>query len=398
MCSQGVPSLDLVAFLLERLVDPRTVDGAGADLLHRAFLLREDRLGRRENGFGMLLRNGDQAVGVADDDVAGIHRNAAHDDGHVDLPRPVLVGAAMRDAAREDGEAALAQLGRVADRAPDHHPAHAALLRARRHQLADDRVVVESAGVHDDDVARLGGVDRLVDEQVVPGRRAHRERGAAELGAVVHGPELRAPRVEPLHAVGEVRRHHLGELGDELLVGTPGEGEDAKADGGHERFPQTNCTAIPPKGPKSPCKVSPLFAKTTRVNEPARIRCPASSVTPFFPSRLASQATPSAGWPSTPAARPVSSISELRYMMPPAQRRSISIGPIGRPPTTMPAAAPLSATVSKILRGLTIRASTTSIAGITYSVAYSTSVSPIPGPFSGLPRMKASSISTRGRQ
>src|SRR6266850_1337462 len=384
MCSPGVPSLDLVAFLLERLVDPRTVDGAGADLLHRAFFLREDRLGRSEDGFGMLLRNGDQAIGVADDDVAGIHRNAAHDDGHVDLPRPVLVGAAVRDAARIDGEAAPAQLGRVADRAPDHHPADAALLRARRHQLADDRVVVESAGVHDDDVARLGGVDRLVDEQVVPGRRAHRERGAAELGAVVHGPELRSPRVEPLHAVGEVRRHHPGELGDELPVGTPGDGKDAKADGGHERFPQTNCTAIPPKGPKSPCKVSPLFAKTTRVNEPARIRCPASSVTPFFPRRLASQATPSAGWPRTPAARPVSSISELRYMMPPTQRRSVSIGPMGRPPMTMPAAAPLSATVS--------------IAGTTYSVARNTSSRFTPGPFSGLPSTKASSISTRGRQ
>ena len=74
------------------------------------------------------------------------------------------------------------------------------------------------------------------------------------------------------------------------------------------------------------------------------------------------------------------------------------IGPIGRPPMTMPAAAPLSATVSKILRGLTMRASTISIAGITYSVARSTSVSPTPGPFRGFPRMKASSTSTRGTQ
>src|SRR6266850_2195510 len=91
-----------------------------------------------------------------------------------------------------------------------------------------------------------------------------------------------------------------------------------------------NCTAIPPKGPKSPCKVSPLFANTTRVNDPARTRWPVSSATPCCPSLFASHATPSAGWPSTPAARPVSSISELRYMIPPAQRRSISIGPIGR--------------------------------------------------------------------
>src|SRR5580658_839706 len=77
---------------------------------------------------------------------------------------------------------------------------------------------------------------------------------------------------------------------------------------------QTNCTASPPSWPKSAWSVSPLRANTTRVNDPARIRCPGSSVTPCWPSLLASQATPRAGWPSTPAATPVSSISELRYM------------------------------------------------------------------------------------
>jgi hypothetical protein len=41
---------------------------------------------------------------------------------------------------------------------------------------------------------------------------------------------------------------------------------------------------------------------------------------------------------------------------------------------------------------------TISIAGTTYSVARRTLASPTPGPFSGVPRMKASSISTRGRQ
>jgi hypothetical protein len=40
----------------------------------------------------------------------------------------------------------------------------------------------------------------------------------------------------------------------------------------------------------------------------------------------------------------------IAVMMPPTQRRSTSIGPTGRPPIAMPAAAPLSATVSTILR------------------------------------------------
>src|SRR5229473_2304387 len=92
-----------------------------------------------------------------------------------------------------------------------------------------------------------------------------------------------------------------------------------------------NCTAIPPSAPKSACRVSPFLASTTRVNEPARTRWPGLSATPCWPSLLASQATPKAGWPSTPAASPVSSISEFLYMMPPTQRRSTSIGPTGRP-------------------------------------------------------------------
>jgi len=47
------------------------------------------------------------------------------------------------------------------------------------------------------------------------------------------------------------------------------------------------------------------------VNEPARITCPASSGTPNGASVLASQATPLAGWFSTAAATPDSSITSF---------------------------------------------------------------------------------------
>ena len=69
----------------------------------------------------------------------------------------------------------------------------------------------------------------------------------------------------------------------------------------------------------------------------------------------------------------------------------------------MPALAAKSAMVSNTLRGAfvsrsncSMRASMISMAGVTYSVAPSTSNMVMPGPFSGLPRMKASSTSTRG--
>ena len=61
---------------------------------------------------------------------------------------------------------------------------------------------------------------------------------------------------------------------------------------------------MPPSGPKSACSVSPFCANTTRVNEPASTIWPGSSAWPCGPILLASQATPSAGWPSTPAAKP----------------------------------------------------------------------------------------------
>ena len=69
----------------------------------------------------------------------------------------------------------------------------------------------------------------------------------------------------------------------------------------------------------------------------------------------------------------------------------------------MPALAAKSAMVSKTLRGALVsrsncsmRASMISTAGVTSSVAASTSASVTPGPLSGRPRMKASSTSTRG--
>jgi hypothetical protein len=87
---------------------------------------------------------------------------------------------------------------------------------------------------------------------------------------------------------------------------------------------------------------------------------------------LASQATPVAGWFSTAAARPVSSITPFLNSMAPTQRRSTSIGRTGRPPSTMPALAAKSLMVSNTLRmalvsrsNCSMRASMISIAGVT---------------------------------
>ena len=76
--------------------------------------------------------------------------------------------------------------------------------------------------------------------------------------------------------------------------------------------PQTKWQDDGAQSPKSAWKVSPALASIGRMNEPDRIISPASSVHPMGRSRLASQATPLAGWLSTPAATPVSSISAVQ--------------------------------------------------------------------------------------
>src|SRR5688572_10177680 len=49
---------------------------------------------------------------------------------------------------------------------------------------------------------------------------------------------------------------------------------------------QMNCAETPPRGPKSPWTVSPLFAHIGRVKDPDNTRWPASSTVPNGPTLL----------------------------------------------------------------------------------------------------------------
>src|SRR5690606_33592184 len=99
-------------------------------------------------------------------------------------------------------------------------------------------------------------------------------------------------------------------------------GDDPAADEGtvggldrvdeRRRQTQTNRHVTAPRGPYSACTTSPGSTHIGRVKGPARTSSSASSVAPCCPSSPASQATPVAGWPSTAAATPDSSIVSLR--------------------------------------------------------------------------------------
>src|SRR5262249_8610267 len=97
------------------------------------------------------------------------------------------------------------------------------------------------------------------------------------------------------------------------------------------------------------------------VKEPPSTKSPGSSAMSNGASLLTSQATPLAGWLSTAAATPVSSMTLLRWHSTDTHRRSTSIGLIGRPPTIKAAFPALSAMLSRTQRGLPVSGSTRSL-------------------------------------
>jgi hypothetical protein len=145
-----------------------------------------------------------QAVGVADDQVAGMDHHAVDGDRHVDLAGAVLVGAAVRDAGGIEREGAGGRSRRVADCAVEHEAGDAALDRGGGHQFAEQRVGQVAAGVHHDHVARLRHRHRLVDHQVVARAALHGQRGAGQVAALVHRAQARAAGGHARHAVADV--------------------------------------------------------------------------------------------------------------------------------------------------------------------------------------------------
>ena len=77
---------------------------------------------RLEHRLDLVEGHAKHAVIVPEHQVARRDDHAADRDRHIDLARPVLVGAAMGDAGREHRKLLLADVGGVADRAVDDDP------------------------------------------------------------------------------------------------------------------------------------------------------------------------------------------------------------------------------------------------------------------------------------
>src|SRR6185437_8081625 len=157
-----IRSHHLAAEALQALVDPGAIDLPGTDLAHHALFRLVLGARRGIDGFDFAERYAKQPVLVAQDEIAGLDDHAVEGHRHIDLAGPVLVRPAMGDAGGIDREAAGAQRARIADRAVNDDAGHTAPLRLGGHQLADDRGRQIAAGLDDDDIARLGDVDRLM--------------------------------------------------------------------------------------------------------------------------------------------------------------------------------------------------------------------------------------------
>ena len=135
----------------------------------------------------------------------------------------------MRDGAREHGKFALADRFRVADRAINDKACDLALRGMRGHDLTNDRVALQAAGVHDNHVARCRHVDRLVHHQVVARRRFHGKGAAKDTAAFVNRTQVDRA-AGPAHDVADIGDGEFRELpergvADRVLVHVDGKSE-----------------------------------------------------------------------------------------------------------------------------------------------------------------------------
>jgi hypothetical protein len=106
----------------------------------------------------------------------------------------------------------------VADRAIDDDAGDPTPLRMRCHHLADQRIGEVAAPVHNDDIAGLGDVERLVDHEVVAGPGLDRECGTGEHAALVDRSKCCAARGHPRHGIADICAGQLTEFRDNFRI------------------------------------------------------------------------------------------------------------------------------------------------------------------------------------
>src|SRR5512135_361129 len=202
------------------------VDGyaAGLQLLDDARFFALALRGSRGHGIKALQLKHNQAVPVAEDDVAGTYHDSAKDDRTVQHPKSFLGACADRQTPAEYGETATCDRFDVACGSVDSQSCDATTLRRDRQYLAPCAGGEVAAHLRDDDDAARGRGHRVVKHQVVGWGAFHRECRAAKPGAgpgsangrvdhtLLSGGLEQGCRIEALQAFDQVlrRRSHIG--------------------------------------------------------------------------------------------------------------------------------------------------------------------------------------------
>src|SRR5665213_248406 len=224
-------NLEFAAQLLQRCVDPGAVHGTSSLQFRQRLVLRL-LLG----GCGLvdlldlIEGNAEQAVGVPDDEVAGLDHHAIDCDGPADFAGPGFIGTAVGDAGGIDRKTQAAQRIGVPDRAVDDDACDLAIDGVADHDFADDRIGQVAAGIDHDDVAGRGDIECLVHHQIVAGARLHRESRAGKDAAGVIGPQPRTAAGQARHAIADVGDRQWLELLNVVRADAPGDGLYRKSD------------------------------------------------------------------------------------------------------------------------------------------------------------------------
>ena len=136
---------------------------AGSDLPFDVFLAGEGLKGFVEFGLG----DDDDAVCVADDDVARVADDVAAGDGFADVTGAVFGGTGRYNAAGEHGQAHVVHFFNVADGAVDDDAGDAFAEADLGEDAAEDGPVGDAVSGDDEHVAGFGFVEAAVDGEVV---------------------------------------------------------------------------------------------------------------------------------------------------------------------------------------------------------------------------------------
>src|ERR1700744_2428781 len=144
------------ALPLPRLIDPELgIELAGERVGERCFLRVVLGFGKFENGLRFATGDADQAIIVAEHEVAGFDNHAIQRNRNVDFAWPVFVRPTVGHTGSEYRKGICFNPALVPNGSVYYHADHAEFYRLRQHQFSDKRVRQLTTTIDDKRSARI---------------------------------------------------------------------------------------------------------------------------------------------------------------------------------------------------------------------------------------------------